>query len=39
MEIFINCSKGQIQDDSSILQAIKSNKLYDAGLDVLYDEK
>ncbi|QZX49467.1 2-hydroxyacid dehydrogenase [Mycoplasma sp. E35C] len=37
--ILINCSRGQLQDDQAILKAIKSNKLYGAGLDVLYDEK
>lgn len=37
--IIINCSRGQLQDDKAILDAIKSNKLYAAGLDVLYDEK
>lgn len=37
--IIINCSRGQIQDDVAILESIKSNKLFGAGLDVLYDEK
>lgn len=37
--ILINCSRGQIQDDKAILDAIKTNKLSGAGLDVLYDEK
>lgn len=37
--ILINCSRGQIQDDKAILDALKSNKLYGAGLDVLYNEK
>ncbi len=37
--VIINASRGQIQDDEAILNAIKSNKLSGAGLDVLYDEK
>ncbi|WPL40289.1 NAD(P)-dependent oxidoreductase [Malacoplasma iowae] len=37
--IIINCSRGQIQDDAAILESLKSNKLFGAGLDVLYDEK
>ncbi len=37
--IIINVSRGMIQDDKVILEAIKSNKLWGAGLDVLFDEK
>lgn len=37
--ILINVSRGQIQDDKAILDAIKANKLYGVGLDVLHDEK
>lgn len=37
--ILINVSRGMIQDDKAILEAIKSNKLWGAGLDVLFDEK
>lgn len=37
--VLINAARGQIQDDKAILDAIKSNKLAGAGLDVLYDEK
>ncbi|BAC44056.1 lactate dehydrogenase [Malacoplasma penetrans] len=37
--ILINCARGQIQDEKAILDAILSNKLLGAGLDVLNNEK
>lgn len=37
--IIINCSRGQLQDEQAILDALKSNKLLGAGLDVFKDEK
>ncbi|ACU78745.1 D-lactate dehydrogenase [synthetic Mycoplasma mycoides JCVI-syn1.0] len=37
--ILINTSRGQIQDEQAILDAIKSNKLAGAGLDVWNTEK
>ncbi|QIW62191.1 2-hydroxyacid dehydrogenase [Mycoplasmopsis gallinacea] len=37
--ILINSARGQIQDESAILEALESGKLSGAGLDVLYEEK
>lgn len=37
--ILINCSRGQLQDEKAILNAIKSNKLSGVGIDVLNNEK
>ena len=37
--ILINVSRGMIQNDKDILDAIKSNKLYGVGLDVLQHEE
>ncbi len=37
--ILVNVSRGMIQNDKAILDALKSNKLSGAGLDVLQNEK